>query len=682
VIAQLSCVAALVAFAGPEVAPSAAPTDPVAEVVVTGERVARPLQKTPSSVVVATAADIEAQASPNRLEQLLALIPNLQLGSGSSGPTIRGQDSTGVLVALPAFLGGARPRLTLQVDGRALGYHEFVFGLASIWDVQQVEVFRSPQTTTQGRNSIAGAIFVRTNDPTYAWEGRARVLGGGLDTWQGSAVVSGPIARDQLAFRFAADVRTSRPASRIADRIVGASPDHDDYGLARLKVLAEPQAVPGARVELTFTHLESQAPQLEGLRPPFKARQDPVDGYGVFRTNVDALTGVLDYQLGRQLVSTTTVSYGDSFIQRFAPPGLGQAQIALTDASLESILKWRPEGPIEAVGGVHGLRTHIDQHIDVSALGVGNGDFADTQHSLGVFGEATWRALPRLAITAGLRYQRDDQRRTGFLGTSGRGVLTDYDETFDAWLPKVSAAYDLAPGVTAGVLVQRAFNPGGMTINLDLATQDTFEAETLWAYEAFLRASMADGRVKLAANAFYYDIKDAQRPQTTAFTRPDGSTGIATTFANAPAAESYGLELQADWRPSQQLAVRAGVGLLKTKILETLDPRNPIRGKSFLRSPALTASASLDWRPIEPLALSAQLKHGSAYYSNDANTPAFRIDGSTVVDARAAYTMGRVTAFASVRNLFDAFNLTWTESPTLATANEPRTLSLGFDTRF
>ncbi len=59
-----------------------------------------------------------------------------------------------------------RPCTTLIDDGRRDTYNEFVFGAAPVWDVNRVEVFRSPQTTTQGQNSIAGAIFVYSNDPT------------------------------------------------------------------------------------------------------------------------------------------------------------------------------------------------------------------------------------------------------------------------------------------------------------------------------------------------------------------------------------------------------------------------------------------------------------------------------------------------------------------------------------
>jgi iron complex outermembrane recepter protein len=158
------------------------------EIIVTGERASRTLRETPSSVVVLTPDDLESDA--DRLDSVLEQIPNIQFGSGGQGPTIRGQDSTGVLQDLPAFLGGSRPRVAVQIDGRAISYNEFVNGATPMWDVERVEVFRSPQSTTQGRNSIAGAIFVHTADPTYEWEGKARLIHAGLDIWQGSAAVS------------------------------------------------------------------------------------------------------------------------------------------------------------------------------------------------------------------------------------------------------------------------------------------------------------------------------------------------------------------------------------------------------------------------------------------------------------------------------------------------------------
>ncbi len=177
------------------------------EVLVTGERLARPQSETASSVVVYSGERVESLSGADRIEQVLALTPNVQLGSGGVGPTIRGQDSTGVLRDSarvsrwdPAPGDACRSMVAQSVTMSSS------FGLSSVWDVESVEIFRSPQTTTQGRNSIGGAIFVETRDPEYAWEGRVRVSGGNYDTWQGSAVVSGPLVADQLAFRIAGDL--------------------------------------------------------------------------------------------------------------------------------------------------------------------------------------------------------------------------------------------------------------------------------------------------------------------------------------------------------------------------------------------------------------------------------------------------------------------------------------------
>jgi iron complex outermembrane recepter protein len=650
------------------------------EVVVTGERQSRPHSETASSVVVITAEMNEALAGADRIEDVLSLVPNVQAGSGGEGPTIRGQDSTGVLRDLPAFLGGTRPRVTLQVDGRAVSFNEFVFGLSSVWDVDRIEVFRSPQTTTQGRNSIAGAIFIETRDPGYQWESRVRALGGNYDTWQASGVVSGPLVEDQLALRIAGDIRRSRTSSEIADFVEGADPNRDDYGLVRMKLLLEPKAVPGLRLLTTYTHVDSKMPQVEGVQKPFESRQDPTARYGVFSNDVDSLTSVLDYRMSTALDSTTTLSFGDAWIERFAPPGLGQAQTHSRDFSAESVWRWVPDKPMRALGGVHYLRARLDQDINLSAV-LGEGSFADEQQSLGLFGELTFRPMPRLPVSAGIRYQRDRQDRQGLLGTTGSGYPIDFDETFDAWLPKVSVTHEFSRDLSLGVLVQRAYNPGGTTLNLDTGEQDEFGAETLWNYELFFRTVFAGGRVTLDANVFYNDFEDAQRARLRAFTVPGGATAFWAEIDNIPRAESMGLEVDLAWRLGTGLLLRAGLGLLDTRIVEPTPDSESLRGNEFQRSPAVTASAAIDWRPVADWRLSAQGRYHSDYYSDDANRPELRIPGSVVLDARASYERGQWTVFGYVRNVFDTFYLTSLSSTVRGTAGDPRQYGLGFEVR-
>lgn len=674
----VACVAGLAQQPEPTSAPQVSE-----KIVVTGERVARSINDTASSVAVVTGKEIEAQ-SADRVDQLLALIPNVQLGSGTEAPAIRGQDSTGVVRELFAFLGGTRPRATMTIDGRSVTYSEYVNGAASAWDLNRVEVFRSPQTTTQGRNSIAGAIFAVSRDPTYRPEARARGIVGNFDARQLSLVLSGPLVPDQLALRVSGDLKLGRNSNRMADGIAGADIDRDDYGLVRVKLLAEPREVPGLRVETIYVHSESQAPQFEGVRAPFKERRvlslEPTNG--VIRANVDSVTGLANYALTSSLKSRITVSYGDIVIRRFGLPGLGRTRNHSTDLSLETILQWKPASSLDLIGGAHHLALRQRQRIDITGLRIGTGGFKDRQQSLGLFGEMNWRPLPRLAITAGLRHQRDSQDRAGQVGPVGPGITVDYDGSFQAWLPKLSFAYDIDDDVRVGMLVQRAYNPGGTTVNLATRRQDDFGAERLWNYEAFARIGFADGRGRVSANLFYNDIEDAQRPQTIEFTAPNGVSSTTVQIDNAPSARAYGAETEIDWRATARLSLKLGAALLDTKIRRTRSSADPILGKTFQRSPIFSIAAAIDWRPVDALQLSAQVRRGGGYFSDDANTRSRRIDGYTIVNARAAYTVGPVTAFGYVRNLFDNFYLTHLFSPTFGTAGDPREIGVGLETRF
>lgn len=66
-----------------------------------------------------------------------------------------------------AFIGGARLRGSIVVDGRAPASSEISFAEISVWDVDQTEALNGPQTTTNGTNSLTGAIFVNTCDPVF-----------------------------------------------------------------------------------------------------------------------------------------------------------------------------------------------------------------------------------------------------------------------------------------------------------------------------------------------------------------------------------------------------------------------------------------------------------------------------------------------------------------------------------
>jgi len=655
-------------------------------IIVTGERAKRSLKDTYSSVAVLDGDDIEQMAAPDRIQNLLAMVPNVLVPTSRDAPTIRGQTAVGVLQALPAFLGGARPRTVMRIDGRTATFNEFVNSTEGLWDVAHVEVFRSPQTTTQGVNSIAGAIFIQTAKPTDDFEWRARLIGGQARRRQASAVISGPVVGDQLAFRVSGDVYRSHTSTRMKGPVVGIrNLNTDRYWTTRAKVLAEPDAVPGLKVLTTYAHTHAKAPQGEVARPPFRERRDEDYRFGYFKSDVDSVTSEISFPIAGALESRTTLSWGKSHFRRFAPEGFGQTQIHARDVSAESVVDWKPAGAVSGVGGISFQRVRLNQFINLQLAHLGTGSFKDRQASAGLFGEMTWRATDRLSLTAGARYQSDGKRRIGVLRMTPDLPL-DYDKTTHAFLPKLSVAYDLNDDVRVGVLVQRAYNPGGVTLDPAHQAQLEFNPEYLWDYEVFARASLFGGRASLTGNLFYNAMRDAQREHDIDFNSPGGTVGLLQILSE-PRARSYGAELELNGKLSSALMVRAGLGWLNTQITRTVDPNDPFLGKEFGGAPHFTGAAGVDWAPVRKLHIAAQARHNSGFWGEDSQDPLFRTTAWTIVDARASWDARRFTVFAYAQNLFDTFHVIGFAGPrddpeAEVELADPREVGIGIEARF
>lgn len=649
-------------------------------IIVTGERTDRTITETASSVDVTSGAELDRKADIERLDRILAATPNVTLGSGGLGPTIRGQDTTGVLRDLPAFLGGNRPRTTLVIDGRPASYNEFVFGAQPLWDVARVEVFRSPQTTTQGRNSISGAIFVETAMPEHEFAAKFRASLVDCDTTQFSGSVNGPIVRDQLAVRFSGDRYRGKSASELSGGGQSVDPNPDRYDLFRGKLLLTPAVLDQFSLDLTYTHLESQAVQLEGIRVPYRERRDTFARYGVFRTNVDSLTVRPRWEIDGRTSVSGIASFGWSDIHRFAPPGLGETDIGIEDRAFEAIVRHERD-TIGLVAGTSFSQVNQAQKIDLTTVRLGSGTFDDRQTSHGIFGELELRPSEDLTVTLGGRYQSDRQRRSGGLAADTGYLSLDYDREFSWFLPKFSLAYEFSDALTAGILVQKAANPGGTTLIADRRIQDEFAAETLWDFELFVRGAIADNRLRYEANLFHYAMRNAQRSVTRTIETPGGAFFLVE-IGNVPRAWSRGAEFQLDWRISPNVELSGSLGLLDTKIARVDDPADPLLGRQFQRSPHLTAALDATFHANRNLSFNIEYFLRSGYFDDDLNTVSRRIGGTNVLNAIVVWKAGRFKAFAHARNLFDRFYLTSLAQTGLATAGDPREAGIGIEVSF
>ena len=132
------------------------------------------------------------------------LTPTLQIYS--SNPRNTAVNIRGIGVPFGLTNDGFEPGVGIYVDD--VYYSRPASAVFDFLDVAQVEVLRGPQGTLYGKNTTAGAINIRTNQPTFDLEGSAEVSVGNYDFEQAKAAISGPLS-DKIAARIAVSA-TSR----------------------------------------------------------------------------------------------------------------------------------------------------------------------------------------------------------------------------------------------------------------------------------------------------------------------------------------------------------------------------------------------------------------------------------------------------------------------------------------
>lgn len=284
------------------------------DIIVTGEKAARTLQETPSSVAVTTTQRI-ANENLQTLQEVFNRTANIAETYGNTGFTIRGIANQGVSGA------GDAPLSTIYIDGAALPDQLVGFGPTDLWDVGQVEIFRGPQSTLQGLNALAGAIVIRTQDPTPRWTGRARASIAEYDTTSFAAAVGGPIVPGELSLRLAAEKRDSDGAIRNITRDTPEAPV--DALMLRGKLLWTPSALPGFEARVSYLHYDRKAgydfSYANTDRPGyFDDRVATSNDPNSSDARADIGTLELTYALGGGLALSSVTSYSDTrLVRRF-----------------------------------------------------------------------------------------------------------------------------------------------------------------------------------------------------------------------------------------------------------------------------------------------------------------------------------------------------------------------------
>jgi len=138
------------------------------EIIVTADFRGRTAAELPASITVLDRKMIE-QAAVQHFEELVFMVPNFNWsGDGNRARyfQIRGVGE------LEQYEGAPNPSVGFLIDDIDFSG---IGSIATLFDVQQIEVLRGPQGTRFGANALAGLVYVQSAEPSDEWSGNIRI---------------------------------------------------------------------------------------------------------------------------------------------------------------------------------------------------------------------------------------------------------------------------------------------------------------------------------------------------------------------------------------------------------------------------------------------------------------------------------------------------------------------------
>ena len=575
---------------------------PLGDIVVTAERRPESLQKVPLSVAVVSGDALRSyQTGGDDILSLAGRVPGLyaETTTGRIFPRfhIRG------LGNIDFYLGASQPVSIIQDD---VVLEHVVLKSNPVFDVAQTEVLRGPQGSLFGRNTTAGIIKFDTIKPTQELEGRGQFSYGSYNTVTADAGVGGPIVKDLLAFRVSALYQ--HRDNWVDNTFTGTSADGT--------VAPKKDAMGGfderdIRLQLLFTpgdrfsvNVSAHARDYRGTSTLFHraalkkgsndvsaeprdkvAFDEAMNNPQAYKTYGESVRAAYDFG-GVVLTSisayetTSGYSRGDTdggAAANFGGIGFGESQgnVRKLDQFTQEVrlasdgdsrFKWQ-------IGGMYFDSRDITEFyqrayfLNPPARNPNNWvRLHDVNTSWAAFGQVSYEILPSLTITAGGRVT-EDKKTTQLLKTANTAAnavtytgrrFVELKDTQPSW--DVSALYQINPDVSLYARVARGFR--GPTIqgrsavfNSDFTTANS---ETILSWEAGFKSNLFNNHLRLNATAFTYTVNDIQL-------NGNDSNGNGVLF-NADKAKAYGMEAEAEWRPTSNLSLGLGLSLLHSEI--------------------------------------------------------------------------------------------------------------------
>ncbi|WP_306114840.1 MULTISPECIES: TonB-dependent receptor [unclassified Roseovarius] len=664
--------------------------------IVLGERTERALSETYVGASVLDGDDLKETTVGEHINETLTATPNLFVEGKSEVPSLRGIQGGGPGGTVSAGLTGALPRLSFVIDGVTRPVVLPNSSGSSLWDVQQIEVLRGPQSLLRGRSAYAGAIIVTTNIPTFEPEA-ALQFGFEHDDFHGinavaNGMVSGTLSENiagRLTFEFA-NGSDPRRATDVRDHWIV---DYDNIRV-RGKLLGEFETgAGGLTLNLLAEHQSGQTPQTRNTVQTSTLTGRPLDQrllvnaasgpLGIPARTFDTYTNVLSFDaaldMGHGTLRSITSYVDDGY--KSIPEQVYPFPFDVTETTYtqEFLYEFGPDERVKSgeLSGLLGFSyEHREQQTDISGLFQFVSDI-ETKSTAG-FVDLRYGITDQLTVFGGLRAQKfeDSRRQTSTFGpTTGTQI---FDDTERILLPALGLAYYFDENKVLSGSVRTGFNPGGSSVNIFTGQPFTYDSESVVTTEVTYRQEAADGRYEFGITGFYNEFDD---PQLYAELVPGNRASLQVI--NQEEGRSYGLELDGSIQATDRLRLSGSLGLLETEITKPQTGNPGLNGNSFGQDPSLTLSIGADYAFNSVWSMDTRATYRGESYNDFNNIAADKVGDYWIVDVGVTARKGNTEFRGYVKNLFDETGVTrFVAGRTFADVTDPMTIGLTMTTRW
>lgn len=678
------------------------------EITVTAQKREQSLQDVPIAITAVTADDVES-LNARDIRDLQYATPNLVIAG--SDPA---RQSFGIRgISDRSRNAGIENRLGLYVDGvyvgRGIGVNQ------STLDIQTIEVLRGPQGTLFGKNTVAGAINITTKEPGEEFGLSLTGEAGNFDHYRISGVVDVPIT-EKFRSKFAASYWDRGGFSE--DVNTGMEFDTRQELALRGQLLFEP--TDRTKAQLSFDYLENDYFALGGgerLNDPRApgAYTVAIDGEQPFNTEVwgGGLNINHEFENGFQLTSITgyreTSILAEDVDEDYSPIPVAFTDIVTEDTEQfsQEIRLASPQGErfdwlvglyyfnqdLSGSGAARVFAQALNPLAPAIYVSVAQNSVVDVE-SFAAFAHGNYNITDSLQLTAGLRFTTEKKsidytitdQTTLFTNGSVQDSLSNDDLS-----PKVSLNWFVNDDVMAYASYGKSFKSGGW--NADFIRQLSalgFDDESVNAYEAGLKTTLFDSRLRLNMAGFLQKHKDYQ---VFAFVSLPGG-GTQLTVTNAGEVTTKGVEVDAQWAVNDYITLTTAYGFTDAEFDRFANGGGPgvdFDGNTPSEAPKHNISIRADIR--YPLAggevvFQPDYYYRSEFFSNPNNLAVNLNEGLDQFNARLGYEhgSGRWSAYLWAKNISSEtkqiFNSVSFLGIPRATFNEPRTFGATLKVNF